>query len=137
MMKYWIISLVTACFVSFQQDNDLAASMERGKEIYEDFCIACHQADGKGLPGAFPPLANSDYLLNKREASIRAVKYGQQGEIVVNDVTYNAIMTPLYLADDEVADVMNYILHSWENKGGEMVTLEEVEKVKEVEEAKE
>lgn len=137
MMKYWIISLVTACFVSFRQDNDLAASMERGKEIYEDFCIACHQADGKGLPGAFPPLANSDYLLNKREASIRAVKYGQQGEIVVNDVTYNAIMTPLYLADDEVADVMNYILHSWENKGGEMVTVEEVEKVKEVEEAKE
>ena len=128
MIKAIIIFGISAVVLFFHQDDKLAASIERGKEVYEDFCVACHQADGKGLPGAFPPLAQSDYLLEKREASIRAIKYGQQGEVVVNGVSYNAIMAPLYLADDEVADVMNYILNSWDNKG-DFVSVEEVQKV--------
>jgi mono/diheme cytochrome c family protein len=104
--------------------------MKRGKLIYEDFCVVCHMSAGEGVPGAFPPLAGSDYLLQKREASIHAIKYGQQGELVVNGVTYNNIMTPLYLSDEEVADVMNYISNSWGNMA-EFVSIEEVQAVDE------
>ena len=108
------------------QDNDLKASMARGKELYADFCVTCHLPSGKGVEDTYPPLANSDYLMANREASIRGVKYGQRGEMVVNGVTYNNTMVPLGLEDEEIADVMNYVYNSWGNKNEKMVTVEEV-----------
>jgi mono/diheme cytochrome c family protein len=104
--------------------------MQRGSEIYSDFCVTCHLANGEGVAHVFPPLANSDYLANNRAASIKGVKYGQQGEIVVNGVTYNSAMAPLGLEDEEVADVMNFILNSWGNTSDKMVTTEEVSAIK-------
>ena len=112
------------------QPDALQASIQRGSVIYEGFCTRCHMPSGEGVKSAFPPLANSDYLLQKREESIRAVKYGQRGEIVVNGVTYNSIMSPMGLSDEEVADVMNYILNSWGNHSDTMVTVEEVAQIK-------
>ena len=110
----------------FAQDTNLAGSMERGQGIYGDFCVTCHMESGEGVPNVFPPLAASDYLLENRAAAIRAVKYGQSGEITVNGVTYNNMMMEPGLTDEEVADVMNYILHSWGNNGGAAVTAAEV-----------
>ncbi|MGS2761701.1 c-type cytochrome [Sinomicrobium sp. M5D2P9] len=119
------IGLVSSFFM-LRQEKELEESIENGKDIYTDFCVTCHLPNGKGVEKAFPPLADSDYLLNNREASIRAVKYGQSGEITVNGITYNNSMAPLGLTDEEVADVMNYILNSWGNTSEEMVTTEEV-----------
>ncbi|MCK0192572.1 cytochrome c [Arenibacter sp. F20364] len=117
------ISLLT--FFLFQ-DKVLEESISRGADIYSDFCINCHMANGEGVEKTFPPLAKSDFLLNKREESIRGVKYGQQGYILVNGVAYNNIMPPMGLEDEEIADVMNYILNSWGNKSDSIVTPEEV-----------
>jgi mono/diheme cytochrome c family protein len=130
-MKF-ISLIITALFLLFvkTQDDKLIQSMKRGEEIYQDFCINCHLHEGEGVSGVFPPLAGADYLLEKREESIYAVKYGQKGEITVNGVKYNNIMLPLYLSDEEVADVMNYVLNSWENKG-EFVSVEEVKAIQE------
>ena len=111
------------------QDNTLKESMERGKEIYTDFCVTCHLEKGEGVATVFPPLAESDYLMKNREASIRGIKYGQQGEIVVNGVTYNSAMASLGLEDEEIADVMNYISNSWGNSSDKIVTTEEVASV--------
>ncbi len=108
------------------QDDPLKASMTRGKEIYQDFCITCHLANGEGVENTFPPLANSDYLMNNRVKSIRGVKYGQRGEMVVNGITYNNTMMPMGLTDEEIADVMNYVYNSWGNKNETIVTVEEV-----------
>lgn len=113
----------------WQDTSELQESIERGELIYEDFCMNCHLPDGKGSPGSFPPLANADYLLENREASIRAVKYGLSGEITVNGVIYNADMASQGLMDDEIADVMNYILNSWGNEDGKIVTPSEVSKI--------
>jgi mono/diheme cytochrome c family protein len=112
--------------VFLYQEPSLEESMERGKEVYSDFCVTCHLDKGQGVPYAFPPLANSDYLMTNREASIKAVKYGLQGEIVVNDLTYNSAMAPMGLEDEEVADVLNYIMNSWGNKQDRMVSVDEV-----------
>ena len=109
-----------------QQDTKLKASMERGKSVYNDMCITCHMANGKGVPKAFPPLANADFLRDNQEESIKGVKNGMSGEMVVNGVTYNSVMTPLGLSNEEVADVMNYINNSWGNDYGKFLTTEDV-----------
>ncbi|WP_290469406.1 cytochrome c [Lacinutrix sp. MedPE-SW] len=100
-----------------------------GKQVYEDFCMQCHMANGKGVPRAFPPLAKSDYLKNKREASIKAIKYGLSGSITVNGKVYNSNMAPQGLSNKEIADVMNYITNSWGNENTSLITEEEVSKI--------
>lgn len=67
-----------------KQDPELLKSIQRGSIVYEDFCMQCHLPDGNGVPNAFPPLNQSDYLMNKRKESIKAIKFGLSGEITVN-----------------------------------------------------
>ncbi len=114
-----------------KEQTPLEASMERGGLVYTDFCMQCHLGNGKGVPGNFPPLAGSNWLKEKRTESIRAVKYGQKGELEVNGVTYNGVMVPMGLSDEEVADVMNYVMNNWGNTQDKMVTEGEVSKVEE------
>lgn len=124
--------LVVACASKEKDQNDkLKASIERGSVIYKDFCVVCHQTNGEGVEGAFPPLAKADYLMENRTESIKAIKFGQTGEITVNGKKYNNAMTPLGLYDEEIADVMNYITNSWGNKNDKIITVEEVSQLKE------
>jgi mono/diheme cytochrome c family protein len=125
-----IIGGENSVYHSINPANDaLVKSINRGKEIYADFCIQCHLGNGKGSE-TVPPLAGSDWLVNKRKESIHAVKYGQSGSIKVNGKSYNGRMSPMGLTDEEVADVMNYIMNSWGNKQSKMVTVSEVKAVK-------
>lgn len=123
------LTVLFFCSTAPAQTPELKESMKRGAEIYDDFCMSCHMPDGKGEVNTYPPLANSDYLMKKREESIKAVKYGLSGEITVNGIKYNNAMAALGLYDDEVADVMNYILNSWGNEDAKIVTVEEVSKI--------
>lgn len=115
---------------SVAQVDDLKESIKRGNEIYTDFCISCHLPKGEGVKGTFPPLAKSDFLMKNREASIRGIKYGLKGSIIVNEVAYNEFMAPMGLSNDEIADVVNYISNSWGNSNKSIVTIEQVEKIK-------
>lgn len=101
-----------------------------GKEIYTDFCMQCHGANGKGSEKRIPPLDGSDWLSKKRKESIAAVKYGQRGEITVNGIKYKNAMPSMDLTDQEVADVMNYLMSSWSNKQTKIVTVKEVASLK-------
>ncbi|MEX0904799.1 MAG: copper-containing nitrite reductase [Balneolaceae bacterium] len=103
--------------------------IEFGRQTYSQVCQACHMPDGSGVEGAFPPLAESDYLENIDDA-ISAVVNGLQGEIVVNGETYNGVMPRQNLNDEEVANVMTYVLNSFGNDGGE-VTPDDVAAVRE------
>lgn len=130
-MKLFLFSLfLTLPFSCMSQNNTLKQSIERGSEIYTDFCMTCHLPNGEGLENVYPPLAKSDYLMKNREASIRGIKYGLKGEIIVNGKTYNSVMVAMGLSDDEVADVMNYITNSWGNKNDNIITEEEVSNIK-------
>ena len=112
---------------SLYQEPELKESIKRGSEIYSDFCVNCHMDNGEGVPNSFPPLAASDFLIKNRAASIHAVKFGLKGEIIVNGITYNNSMTSFGLEDDEITDVMNFVMNSWGNKQTKMVTIEEVQ----------
>jgi nitrite reductase (NO-forming)/hydroxylamine reductase len=90
--------------------------MAAGKGIYEANCGACHQPNGKGLPGAFPPLAESDYLLRDREDVLAVALFGLSGPITVNDQEYNGVMPSMgHLKDEDLAAALTYVFNSWGN----------------------
>ncbi len=102
----------------------------RGKQVYMQVCFACHLPDGQGLPQVFPPLAGSDYLLEDKGRAIRVVLNGMTGPVTVNGETYNSAMPPQdQLNEEQVADVLTYILNAWGNDGG-TVSVDDVRRVK-------
>ena len=126
------ISIATIIqFIWLQQNKPLKESITRGNEIYNDFCVQCHLDNGEGVTGIFPPLSNSDYLLNNIRESIYGIKYGMEGPITVNGELYDGIMVSQGLDNEEIADVMNYILNSWENSyNNEIITPSLVNEIK-------
>ena len=110
-------------------EKSMAEKMERGKQVYTQSCMACHQANGDGIPNAFPPLANSDYLNADVHRSIEVVKFGLTGEIEVNGNIYNSAMPPQNISDEDVAAVLTYVYNNWGNNKTE-VTQEMVKKAK-------
>lgn len=101
--------------------------MMYGKRVFESNCMACHQAEGQGIKGAFPPLAGSDFLNEDKTRAIDVVVHGLKGPVKVKGETFDSIMPALGLNDEDIANVLTYVLNSWDNKGGE-VTPEEVAK---------
>lgn len=91
-----------------------------GEGVYNANCAACHQAEGQGLEGNFPPLAAHAADLYKAERNFipHVLLFGMEGEINVKGVTYNGQMPnwDSALSDEEIAYVSNHILESWGNK---------------------
>jgi nitrite reductase (NO-forming) len=102
-----------------------------GKSLFAGTCSVCHQDNGAGMPGVFPPLANSDYLKALDDDSlIEIVLNGLTGPIKVNGAEYNSVMPPMsQLTDDEVANILTYVKSSWDNGGGR-ITKKEVKTVR-------
>lgn len=113
-----------------QTEPALEESIKKGKEIFNSYCMSCHMAEGEGVPGVYPPLAGSDYLMEDKERSIQIVMHGTEGEIVVNGQTYNMPMPSMNLSNEQVTHVLNYVRNSWGNEG-EVVSFEEVKAVRE------
>jgi nitrite reductase (NO-forming) len=103
--------------------------IERGRRVFLMACFACHQPNGRGLPGVFPPLAGSDFLKADRNRAIRIPMRGLTGPVVVNGKTYNSIMPPQAFSDRQIADVLTYVMNSWGNDFGRVST-EEVTKAR-------
>jgi nitrite reductase (NO-forming) len=100
---------------SFQPAYDLKASMQRGKSIYETYCLSCHMPEGEGLEGVYSPLAKSKNLANKTWL-IKVIIQGLRGPTKVNGVDYDGEMAGTPLTDKQAADLANYIRNSWSNK---------------------
>ena len=112
--------LICACLLprlSAAADDDQAALVTKGRLLYLQHCVICHQGNGQGTPGTFPPLAKSDYLMAKPENSIRAVVEGLSGRITVNGSNYNNTMPPILLTDEQVAAVLTFARNTWGNSG--------------------
>ena len=109
-----------------------AERVELGKATFGRICAACHQAQGQGVPGTFPPLAGSDYLAHAPKPQIIGhVLHGLQGPVTVNGSTYNGMMPPMaFLSDDEIAGALTFVRSSWGNSL-DAVTPGDVKKVRE------
>ncbi len=102
-----------------------------GKNVFESNCLACHQANGEGIPKAFPPLAKSDFLNADHNRAIGIVLHGRSGPITVNGETYDSVMPAIALNNDQIANVLTYVLNSFGNNGGQ-VTGAQVEKQRKI-----
>jgi len=93
--------------------SGLAAQLAQGEKIYKEKCIVCHMADAKGVAGAFPPLAGSDYLLADPKRGIHQTLNGSHEVMVVNGVSYNAPMVPQVQTKEDAVAVVNYVLKTF------------------------
>jgi mono/diheme cytochrome c family protein len=121
-------SAVTPSPYALMQKDKLAESVARGKTIYVERCMSCHQEKGEGIEGSFPPLAKADFLTKSLNKSIYAVKFGMEGKITVNGQDYDNLMPNPGLEDAEVADVMNYIRNAWGNSSSKKIITQEMVK---------
>lgn len=97
-----------------------AERVAKGEIVFKTNCMACHQVNGQGIPGAFPPLAKSDFLNKDKIRAIKTVTGGLQGKVVVNGHEYNGVMPAWSLSDEDIANVLTYAYNSWGNSGKEV-----------------
>ncbi|HVN69279.1 MAG TPA: cytochrome c [Candidatus Binatia bacterium] len=91
-----------------------------GSKIYVANCASCHQVDGKGVAGTFPPLAGNPIVTGNPANLIRIVKYGLTGPVVVEGKRFDGMMPAWHpqLSDDDLAAVLTYVRSAWGAKAG-------------------
>jgi nitrite reductase (NO-forming) len=95
--------------------------VKAGQALFAGTCSTCHQANGEGLQGVFPPLAKSSLLRETPDRIVDIMLHGLSGPVTVNGQQFNSVMPPMtQLTDDEVANIGTYVLNSWGNPGGQI-----------------
>jgi len=108
----------------------LEDQIKAGQQLFTGTCSVCHQATGEGLPGVFPPLAKSSLIAEDPKRTVQILLHGLNGKVVVNGKEYNSVMPPMsQLNDDEMANILTFVLNSWGNPGGR-ITTDEVAKAR-------
>lgn len=95
-----------------------------GKHVFEANCLACHQANGEGIPNAFPPLAQSDFLNADHARAIDIVLNGRSGPITVNGKHFDSVMPAIALNNEQISNVLTYVLNSFGNQGGQVTPVQ-------------
>lgn len=90
---------------------------DEGMELFNTRCIVCHMADGRGQPGAYPPLVGSPFLLDGdgAERATKIVLYGLRGHIEVHGQHYDGEMPNFGLTDRQIAGALTYVRGAWGN----------------------
>ena len=103
----------------------------QGKNVFESNCLACHQANGEGIPNAFPPLAKSDFLNADHNRAINILLHGRSGPITVNGKNFDSVMPAIALNSGQIANVLTYVINSFGNNGGQ-ITPAQVDKQRKI-----
>ena len=115
---------MAAVFGFFEQPSP-AASIARGKKVYETYCLACHQADGTGVPRLNPPLVKTSFVLGDKKVLIGIVLNGFDEPIEIDGDTFSNVMASHdFLKDQEIADVLTYVRNSFGNKASAVAPAE-------------
>ena len=130
MQRIYITFVLLFLFIagaSAQSSNKLvAASAARGKTVYLQRCMVCHQADGGGVPKLNAPL-DASTAVNGSDIS-KLIKYIVKGfadRVEIDGELYsNAMPAAADLTDQEIADVLTFIRSSWSNKAGPVTSLQ-------------
>ncbi len=111
-----------------------------GKIVYDGLCLNCHQPGGSGLPGVYPPLADTDWVRGDPDRAIKILLHGLTGPIEVAGKTYGENpplpMPPMGLDDSQIADVLSYLRTEEFKNTANPVTADQVKKVREAQGAR-
>ena len=112
---------------SWMNAPEATTRLDDGEAIYMTRCMSCHQTDGAGIAGVFPPLNGTEWVVGDKGRLIRITLDGMMGETTVQGVVYSGAMPPwkTFLSDEEIAAVLTYIRNAWENEAS-AVTPQEV-----------
>jgi len=90
---------------------------EKGLQLYTQHCATCHMPNGVGMPGIFPPLAQSNWIDGNQERTIKIILAGLAGEMTVNGAKYNGNMPNVgaALKDGQIAHIVTYVNQAWGN----------------------
>lgn len=88
-----------------------------GAALFASLCVACHQATGQGLPGVFPPLAGSEWVIGNEATAAAILLHGIHGPLTVKGTVYNGVMPAFggQLNDEQIAAVLTHIRSQWGN----------------------
>jgi mono/diheme cytochrome c family protein len=107
-----------------------SASILRGKQVYQEACLTCHQADGNGVPMMNPPITKTKWVLGDKKQLITIVLKGMDEVIEIDGQEYhNTMPGHMHLTDQQVADVLTYIRTNFGNKAS-AVSVNEVKLVR-------
>jgi cbb3-type cytochrome c oxidase subunit III len=108
-----------------------AQAQADGAKVFATVCASCHQASGQGVPGAFPPLAGSEWVTGDEARLVKIILHGVTGEIDVEGEIYAGMMPPWggALSDAEVAAVATYVRSNFGNKAP-AVTVDTVKRLR-------
>jgi len=120
-----------AAFVPSAADRAFATALPDGEQIYNTRCMSCHQMGGRGVPGTFPPLTDTEWVTGDKGRLIRLLLHGLTGPIEVNGTRYSGVMPPWggALDDQGIADIATYIRTNFGNEASP-ITTEEVTAVR-------
>lgn len=127
-MKQFFILMIGFVFL---QIIGQAQNLSNGEKIYKTRCLACHQADGGGVPNMNAPLDGSSNVVGPNIARlIKIVKNGFNERVPLDGFYYSNAMTPNPdLKDQDIADVLSFIRNSWSNKATK-ITVVQVQQLK-------
>lgn len=122
--------IIVSCGGNKKPENPEAAipakaEQQDGKAIYNKYCLACHQINGTGVPGMYPPVTRTDWVEGDKTRLIGIILNGLKGEITVNGQVYKTAMPDhQYLNDDQVAAVLTYLRSNFGNDADSVTAAE-------------
>ena len=125
-----LFSLVVLSLAWQAKQDPLKNSIAKGKPLYVQYCLTCHQDDGSGVPKLNPPLIKTTWVTGDKKKLIKWVLSGSTENVPIDGKYYSNNMPPQdYLQDQDVADILTYVRNSFGNKGT-AVTAAEVKAVR-------
>lgn len=119
------IFIFVSCSLYLFAQTTVQPSIARGKKLYIQYCLSCHQEDGSGVPKLNPPLIKTSYVSGDKTKLIAWVLSGSTENIPIDGKYYSNNMAPqANLKDQEIADVLTYIRNSFGNKAGAVTAVE-------------
>jgi cytochrome c oxidase subunit II len=116
----WAVSTIALTLISCgATEKPTAAQLARGHKLYQSYCLACHQASGAGVPGAFPALAGTP-VLRDTGGLIKATLFGRKGTAMPSHCNFS---------HEDIADLLTYVQNAWSSTPQKPISAKEVLKI--------
>ena len=124
-MRRIIVLSLSSALICIAAQQPAPTSKQRGGELYKQYCLTCHQANGTGVPRMNPPLIKTSYVTGSKTKLIKWVLQGSVEKVPIDGQTYSNNMPPqAYLTDQQIADILTYVRGSFGNKATAVTTAE-------------